>query len=276
MLQFGNSRLCYALLKDMSYKILDPRVNDPRLGGQCALAIMAKAPREGKVKTRLSPPLTLAQTAALNTCFLRDTAASLGSVPKASWLVCYTPVGEEAAFDEVFPEPFTLIPQRGGVFGERLLAAAQDILACGYQSVCLIDSDSPTVPAEAYAQAVEALALPGDRVVLGPSYDGGYYLIGLKAAHESPFQNISWSTPTVARETRQRCCEALLEVVDLPVWYDVDDQETLTLLQAELLNGTQPPFATMRGYAAPATRDFLKALEPAYAFAKNHRDFIAR
>ena len=252
----------------MPYRIIDSKSYDPRVRGLCALTIMAKAPREGKVKTRLSPPLSLAQTAALNVCFLRDTAANLHSISGASGLICYTPVGEEAAFDELFPEDFTLIPQRGYAFGERLLAAAQDVLACGYGSVCLIDSDSPTVPAVAYEQAVAALARPGDRVVLGPSHDGGYYLIGLKAAHSAPFENITWSTSTVADETRQRCHEASLEVVDLPLWYDVDDQETLTLLQAELLGGTRPSFSTMAGYAAPATRGFLEALEPAYAPAE--------
>ena len=220
------------------------------------------------MKTRLSPPLSLAQTAALNICFLRDTAANLSSVAGAAGLVCYTPVGEESAFDALLPETFALIPQRGQAFGNRLLAAAQDILACGYQSVCLIDSDSPTVPAAAYQQAVAALALPGDRVVLGPSHDGGYYLIGLKQPHSAPFEKITWSTSSVADETRERCREASLEVIDLPLWYDVDDQPTLTLLQAELLDGRRPEFNSMPGYSAPATRGFLQDLQPAFASAE--------
>jgi glycosyltransferase A (GT-A) superfamily protein (DUF2064 family) len=82
------------------------------------------------------------------------------------------------------------------------------------------------VPAAAYKQAVEALAAPGDRVVLGPSSDGGYYLIGLKQAHKEPFERITWSTGQVLGETLTRCREAELEVVLLPTWYDVDDAVT--------------------------------------------------
>ena len=226
---------------------------------------MAKAPRAGKVKTRLSPPLTLDQTAALNICFLRDTSANLDTIAGATGVICYTPVGDEAAFDDLLPERFFLIPQQEGDFGARLYAAARDILACGFESVCLIDSDSPTVPAAAFREAVAALARPGDRVVLGPSHDGGYYLIGLKVAHVAPFASIHWSTGSVAEETRQRCRDAALELVELPLWYDVDDAETLDLLRVELLDGRPPLFTSRPGYPAPATREFLqrKLSEPA-------------
>lgn len=223
---------------------------------------MAKAPRAGKVKTRLSPPLTLAQTAALNICFLKDTTENIAAVGYgAIGLICYTPVGDESAFDDILPDGFALIPQRGDAFGERLLAAAQDILACGFASVCLIDSDSPTVPHAAFEQAVLELSRPGDRVVLGPSYDGGYYLIGLKQPHSEPFDRITWSTGSVAEETRQRCREASLDLVELPLWYDVDDAQTLAILNAELLQSTPPPFATAPGYPALHSREFLLDLD---------------
>lgn len=246
----------------MPYKILSPQTPDPQQTGKHALAIMAKAPRAGKVKTRLSPPLTLAQTAALNVCFLEDTTENIAGVGADSiGLICYTPVGDEQAFEGILPASFALIPQRGEAFGERLLAAAQDILACGFSSVCLIDSDSPTVPHTALAQAVAELAKPGDRVVLGPSQDGGYYLIGLKHPHPEPFSRITWSTGSVAEETRQRCREASIELVELPLWYDVDDAETLALLNAELLESIPPAFTNAPGYPAPHTREFLLELD---------------
>ncbi len=246
----------------MPYNILSPQTPDPAHAGKHALAVMAKAPRAGKVKTRLSPPLNLAQTAALNICFLMDTTQNIAALgPAAVGLVCYTPVGDESAFEGILPEHFSLIPQRGDAFGERLLAAAEDILACGFASVCLIDSDSPTVPHAAYTQAVAELSKPGDRVVLGPSHDGGYYLIGLKQPHPEPFSRITWSTASVAEETRQRCREASLNVVDLPLWYDVDDAQTLALLNAELLNSAPPPFTSTPGHPAPHTREFLLELD---------------
>ena len=122
------------------YPVLDPKTPLDHAtallrAGQCALAIMAKAPRPGKVKTRLAPPLTLEQSAALNISFLSDTAQNIADIADtgcAVGLLSYTPIGDEALFDDLLPPEFALIPQRGDDFGERLLAAAEDILACGY------------------------------------------------------------------------------------------------------------------------------------------------
>jgi uncharacterized protein len=247
----------------MSYPILSPAKPLVARASQCALAVMAKAPRSGKVKTRLAPPLTPDQAAAINICFLRDTTENIAAVAAtgdAAGIVSYTPIGDEALFDNLLPADFTLIPQRGDGFGERLLATAEDLLACGYGSVCLIDSDSPTVPAIAFEQAVAELARPGDRIVLGPSNDGGYYLIGLKRAHAEPFANITWSTAAVYAETIAAAKAASIETIVLPLWYDVDDAATLDVLTAELLYNTPPPFTTIPGYPARHTRDFLGKL----------------
>jgi rSAM/selenodomain-associated transferase 1 len=247
----------------MPYPILDPSRPDPALGSKCALTVMAKAPRPGTVKTRLSPPLTSEQAAALNICFLRDTARNIAGVAatgEACGVVSYTPAGDEALFDGLLPSGFSLIAQRGDGFGERLFAAAEDILACGVGSVCLIDSDSPTLPASALRQAIGALRLPGDRIVLGGSNDGGYYLIGLKAPHPQPFAEIHWSTSTVYAETVAAIAHAGIDLVELPLWYDVDDAATLDLLQRELLEDTPPPFAKEPGYPAPHSRAYLLEL----------------
>jgi rSAM/selenodomain-associated transferase 1 len=245
------------------YPILHPANPLATRAGLCALAVMAKAPRAGKVKTRLAPPLTLDQAAAINICFLRDTTENIAAVVasgNAAGVVSYTPVGDEALFDTLLPADFAMIPQRGEGYGERLIATAEDLLACGYNSVCLIDSDSPTVPAAAFEQAVAELAKPGDRIILGPAHDGGYYLIGLKRARPELFANITWSTSTVFAETIAAANAANLEAVILPLWYDVDDAATLDILTAELLHHTPPPFTTIPGYSAKHTRDFLGKL----------------
>ena len=235
----------------------------------CALAVMCKAPRAGKVKTRLSPPLTLEQAAHLNICFLKDTAENIAVVIKqeqehAAGIVCYTPVGDEAAFDGLLPQNFSLLPQRGDGFGERLLCAVQDLLAYGFGSLCLIDSDSPTLPTAALQAAVRALQRPGDRVVLGGSQDGGYYLIGLKQAHARVFENITWSTGHVLAQTIERAAEIGIPVELLSTWYDVDDAATLAQLKTELLDGAR--ISTVEaGYAAPNTCAYLRKLEGAAA-----------
>lgn len=242
------------------YRMLQAGEAQSEFAGLCALTVMAKAPRAGKVKTRLAPALGMEGSAAINICFLRDTTRNIAEVAEqggAAGLVCYTPVGDEVAFEGLLPEGFALIAQRGDAFGERLLAAAEDILSCGYGSVCLIDSDSPTLPQSALVRAVDELQRPGDRVVLGGSDDGGYYLIGLKQAHAVPFERITWSTASVYAETVERVREAGLELVELPVWYDVDDGATLAVLERELVDGVRPEFAVVDGYDAVATREFL-------------------
>jgi hypothetical protein len=219
---------------------------------------MAKAPRPGKVKTRLSPPLTPEQSSALNICFIQDTTENIGQVTQAAscaGLVAYTPVGDEAAFEGLLPADFRLIAQRGDGFGERLLCACEDLFSCGFGAVCLIDSDSPTMPQGALLQAVESLSRAGDRMVLGGSDDGGYYLIGIKHPHRRLFEQIDWSTDRVFAQTLERAREISLEAELLPAWYDVDDGATLERLRGEL---AAPVGA---GYDAQHTRAYLESLQ---------------
>ena len=131
-------------------------------------------------------------------------------------IAVYTPVGAESAYNDILPVDFSLLPQRGEKFGERLYLAVEDLFQCGFGSVCLIDSDSPTVPAENFAEAVELLSTTEDRVVLGPSDDGGYYLIGVKKPHRHLFEQIDWSTERVLNQTMQRATEIGVAVKLLP------------------------------------------------------------
>jgi hypothetical protein len=219
---------------------------------------MAKAPFAGEVKTRLIPPLTPGEAAALNVCFLRDMATNIKSISEtvASGLVVYTPAGSESAFDGVLPDGFKLLAQRGPSLGERLCNATEDLLKHGHSAVCLINSDSPTLPRSILIRAIESLALGGDRVVLGAADDGGYYLIGLKQAHWNLFDRIAWSTSDVLARTTQRAAEIDLPVELLPAWYDVDDAESLNRLCQELFC----PQSLNGAYHAPHTRAFLETI----------------
>jgi rSAM/selenodomain-associated transferase 1 len=257
------------------FRILDPNRPDQIAPGFCALAVMTKAPQAGRVKTRLVPPLTPEQAAELNKCFLRDTAVAISSVycgdprsanaatgqscpgahrvplQKACGIAVYTPIGSESAYDDILPSDFSLLPQRGDEFGERLFFAVEDLFKCGFDSVCLIDSDSPAVPAENFVEAVELLKARQDRVVLGPSDDGGYYLIGLNKPHRKLFEQIDWSTERVLDQTIQHATEIGLEIKLLSWEYDVDDASTLGRLREQLLANTSS------AEIAPCTREFL-------------------
>ena len=220
---------------------------------------MAKAPLAGAVKTRLVPPLTASEAAALNVCFLRDMAANIANFAgdgRADGFVVYTPVGAETAFDSILPQGFKLLAQRGDSLGDRLCNATDDLLNDGYGAVCLINSDSPTLPRALFARAVDLLAPEDDRVVLGAADDGGYYLIGLKQAHRNLFDRIAWSTADVLAHTIERAKEIGLPVELLPRWYDVDDAATLNELFDDLFVAEQRDGA----YLAPHTKAFLNAI----------------
>jgi len=237
------------------FRIIDPTVQGQNTSWFCALAIMTKAPQAGQVKTRLVPPLKPDEAAELNRFFLRDTTTAIANSAVANdacGIAVYTPIGSESTYADILPDNFRLLLQRGDRFGERLYFAALDLFKCGFKSVCLIDSDSPTVPPENFAQAVKLLQRSGDRVVLGPCEDGGYYLIGLKKPHKELFERINWSTERVLAQTRQRAREIGLEVKLLPVGYDVDDSASLQRLCKELLTGKQSDSV------APRTRKFLR------------------
>ena len=246
-----------------TFTLLDPCQPSADFRNRCALAVMAKAPVAGQVKTRLTPPLTPEQAAGLNACFLRDTVASLAdsaALTGARWVVSYAPTGEEAAFRSILPPGALLLPQHGNGFGERLLRTAEDLFACGFSSVCLIDSDSPTVPTSAFVRAVKGLAAMRDRVVLGPSVDGGYYLLGLKRPHKHLFDNIRWSTTTVASQTRERAKDLGVPVISLPVWYDVDEAVSLDRLRRELSSRGLQGSSQSGAYPAPFTRAYLEKI----------------
>ena len=241
------------------HEVLNPATPSQLPSKLCALGIMTKAPQAGKVKTRLTPPLTPEEAAELNVCFLRDLgrAISVASMESpALGIGIYTPVGAEEVYGDVLPEGFFLIPQRGVKFGERLVLAAEDLFKVGFESVCLINSDSPTVPASNFTEAVDELAKSGDRIVLGPSDDGGYYLIGLGQMHRRLFEEIDWSTKHVLTQTIDRAAEIGVHVHLLPHGFDVDDRATLRRVCDELLGEG----GSVSNDVAATTREFLQEI----------------
>jgi len=224
---------------------------------------MVKAPRSGEVKTRLVPPLSPEEASRLSACFIKDILANLlaasESVPVDCY-VAYSPPGTEALFRDFLPKEVRMLPPRSVGLANSLPDAIEDLIAAGYAGACLINADSPTLPTSVLIEAIMSLGVPGDRAVLGPATDGGYYLIGLKDPHRHLFHDIAWSTERVYRQTCERAASIGLEVVTLPAWYDVDDAVSLSWLCQELFDGRRPPHCVLDGYAAPQTRDHLHGL----------------
>jgi rSAM/selenodomain-associated transferase 1 len=227
--------------------------------GYCAIAIMAKAPRVGDAKTRLVPPLSPEEAAALSACFIRDAAENIAAAARKAAIegyIAYAPEGAEAEFRSLLAQRTRLIPSRRAGLAASLFDAATDLLAAGYGSVCMLNSDSPTLPTSVLVEAARALSAPGDRLVLGPAEDGGYYLIGLKQEHSRLFEDIAWSSSLVFSQTAERASEIGLEPVILPVWYDVDDIASLRRLYLEL----QREIGASAIYPASHTSAFLQGL----------------
>jgi rSAM/selenodomain-associated transferase 1 len=233
------------------------------LAATCAIAVMAKASIAGVTKTRLIPPLSADEAAALNTAFLRDATDNLAAAARfasVNGFLAYAPARSRAFFEGILPHDIQLIETTEPDLGACLFHAASYLLAAGYGSACLVNSDSPTLPVAYLVTAATLLAAPGDRVVIGPAADGGYYLLGLKRAHRGLFEGVAWSTEHVFRETLERADALGVAVVVLPTWYDVDDADALALLIPQLSGEPAPEHLGAVPSAAQHTRRYLQSL----------------
>jgi rSAM/selenodomain-associated transferase 1 len=206
---------------------------------------MAKAPRPGTVKTRLCPPLRATEAAALYRCFLLDKIAAVGALADAQPVIAYTPDDARAEFDGLAPG-FSLVAQHGPDLGARLHATLAGLLGAGHSGAIAVDSDTPTLPGDFLQQAVHCLSRPGPDVVLGPTEDGGYYLIGVRRAHRELFDGVPWSTSDVLEVTLRRAADAGLRAACLPSWFDVDTPDDLERLRTVLDAGTTTPASRTR------------------------------
>ena len=197
-----------------------------------ALLVIAKQPTPGQTKTRLTPPLTAAQAAALYECFLVDTLDLVRRVPETDPLIAYLPAEARAYFAALAPD-FGLVLQEGAGLGERLDNALTGCLNRGYGRAVIMNSDGPTLPVAYLERAFEALR-DGADVTLGPSADGGYYLIGVRRPAPRLLREVRMSTPTVLADTLALAAEEGLRVELLPAWYDVDEAADLARLTCEL------------------------------------------
>jgi rSAM/selenodomain-associated transferase 1 len=213
-----------------------------------AVAVMARVPGAGPVKTRLHATLTPALATELYRCFLLDRLDALAALPGVAPVVAFTPPVARAEMAALTPAGVRLVPQRGADLTERLTALLGDLLAEGDPAALAMDSDSPTLPMSRVSEAAEVLVAGHADVVLGPSEDGGYYLVGIRAPQPALFTEIPWSTGRVLAATRARAAALDLRAHLLAPWFDVDDEPALRRLHAELSAGAA---------GAPRTRAFL-------------------
>ena len=212
-----------------------------------ALCMLAKAPVPGQVKTRLTPPLSPSQASQLHRAFLHDLGRRLATVRRdarqevALYLSVSGPLDHPAFAPLLAPlMGFVPLAQQGADLGEKMTHLATELFTVyGASQVVLIGSDSPTMPARLLHQALHSLQTHD--VVLGPSFDGGYYLVGLGQGRAvSIFEGIPWSTEAVFATTWRRGQALGLRAHALEFWYDVDTPQDLRHLRRHLLDCLAP------------------------------------
>jgi hypothetical protein len=223
------------------------------MGSPEALALLAKEPAPGRVKTRLCPPLSPGEAARLFSCLLADTAEELASLRRTRRVLFLEPpdaigripLGPFAGFER--------LPQRGRGLGGRMLHAARTCFAGGARRVVIVGGDCPGLTAGRVRQAFRELR-SGAVAVFGPSADGGYYLVGLSSPEARLFRGIPWSTGSVLRETASRCRAAGKPFSFLPPERDVDTFRDLLALRKRTASHPAP--------RCPRTREFLSSFFP--------------
>jgi len=199
-----------------------------------ALAIMAKAPIAGTVKTRLLPYLSAEDAAELARSLLLDQLSHLCAIEAADLYVAFTPLQEEARMKQLAPAPFQLFSQSEGDLGVRMQNVFTQLFGKGHQAIVLIGADLMPVPFEYFAQAYDYLDGPEPRVVLGPSRDGGYYLVGLNRPMPAMFENMIWSHDQVFTQTVTKLADLGIEPRQLPIWFDIDTPDDLQILMTRM------------------------------------------
>ncbi len=217
------------------------------------LIIVAKAPLIGLAKTRLSAGVGAERAVELYRCFLEDAVALAGQIAGCQTAFSFSPAESAGYFAALCPGAL-LLPQWPGSLGDRLLDAATQAAALGYDQIALLAGDAPGLPAPIVEGAFAALADAPS--ALGPAEDGGYYLIAMRAPQPALFPpGIAWGTGEVAAQTYAAAAAAGLAMATLPTWYDIDTAADLGRLHADLRAGRAHAPATYAALAAMADAD---------------------
>ena len=190
-----------------------------------AVALFAKAPTPGAVKTRLSPPLSPEDAALVARACIRETVTRFGAIPAMPVTLFYDGPLDDALVPWARTRGVPTQPQTSGDLTTRLKEALGSLFAGGAARAIAIGSDSPTLPVERLREAADALRTHD--AVIGPAEDGGYYLIGFARPDFRLLEDIPWSTPDVTRTTLERAAAIGARAAVLERWYDIDDVASL-------------------------------------------------
>ena len=198
-----------------------------------ALIVFVKAPVAGKVKTRLQPHLSPDKIVELYKSFVTEIISKCVRLKGVDKFLGCAPTRDNNFLREITATyRLKSFDQKGKNLGEKMINAFKDHFKKGYKEIVLIGSDSPTMPIEYIKEAF--LKLKKNDVVIGPSCDRGYYLVGAKKIFPQIFQGIPWDTDEVLDKTLEKLGSADIRFSMLPFWYDVDTINDLRFLENHL------------------------------------------
>ena len=196
-----------------------------------AIILFARDPILGQVKTRLNSFLDKETILKLYICFLEDSLVKIQDVGNSDCFVAISPGDNSNFFNQKRSSGINLFSQQGEDLGEKMRKAFVDRFSEGYTRVAIIGSDSPSLPVSYIRRALNS----EKDLVLGPSIDGGFYLIAMKEKVSEVFKSVSWGTDKVLDETLQIIKDDGISFDLLPLWYDIDIPEDLKFLKTHLL-----------------------------------------
>lgn len=214
-----------------------------------ALIVFAKVPRPGEVKTRLTPVLTPMEAARLYEAFLQDALTLYAKLAVDVRLYLAPPLPEEPL--DGLPDSVPVFEQEGEGLGGRMEQALRDTFDHGYDRASIVGTDHPTLPLAFIRQSFRALESPRS-VCIGPSEDGGFYLLGMNGFYPQLFKGMTYSHDSVFADTLTRVGATDARLTVLPRWYDVDTPSALERMVGDLNDDE---------VEAPRTREMVGQLE---------------
>ncbi len=199
-----------------------------------AIVVFAKEPHAGRVKMRMSRALGPEKAAELYRCFIVDTLEMIRPLPVARKDLGYMPEDARDYFRELVA-PFldiSTFAQQGDDVGERLQHAFQREISSGAEHIISIDTNAPTLPRRYIEEAFDSLHKVD--AVLGPTFEGGIYLVGSRLPTTVLFEGVPWGTPDVFRQMVFNVSSAGLSLKSLGPWYNVDTEHTCQFMKAHL------------------------------------------
>lgn len=198
-----------------------------------AIVVFAKAPVAGKVKTRLQPFMTPQDSARLQEALIKDSILKLSRIDSAEKFIYYWPDEKRNMLDKFIEgTSFHLQLQKGNDLGEKMENAFIELFNKGFFKIVIIGADSPTLPVEYIDQAFDKL--DNSEMVIGPSIDGGYYLIGLKEKNYPVFSFVEWGSDKVLSQTHNLVKKHNIKLLLLPTYFDIDTTENIRFLKNHL------------------------------------------